>query len=139
MPKDFSARCVTVWVVADLVISVTKSETSGRLLHRLPCSWLSSFDLIHIFQDPLLFLIFVGRFACNMPPRVAKLERRSSDDPLTLAMAPPPNETEQEKTVRLRDEAEAKRISDMIDEELNRQRQAERRGPKPVKLLLLGE
>ena len=73
-----------------------------------------------------------------MPPRTARLERRNSDDPLTLAMAPPPNETEEEKAARLHEEAEAKRISDLIDEELNRQRQAERRGPKPVKLLLLG-
>ena len=65
--------------------------------------------------------------------------RAYEDDPLTWAMAPPPNETEEEKAERLRVEAEAKRISDLIDEELNKQRQAERRGPKPVKLLLLGK
>ena len=73
-----------------------------------------------------------------MPPRAARLERRNSEDPLTLAMAPPPDETEEQKAERLNAEAEAKRISDLIDEELNKQRQAERRGPRPVKLLLLG-
>lgn len=73
-----------------------------------------------------------------MASKVARLERRSNEDPLTLAMAPPPNETETEKAERLRAEAEAKRISDLIDEELNRQRQIERKGQKAVKLLLLG-
>ena len=62
-----------------------------------------------------------------------------NDDPLTRALAPPPNETESERAERLGSETEAKRISDMIDEELNRQRIAERKGPRPVKLLLLGE
>ncbi|KLO10580.1 G-alpha-domain-containing protein [Schizopora paradoxa] len=62
-----------------------------------------------------------------------------TDDPLTRAMAPPHNETESERAERLRAEAEAKRVSDMIDEELNRQRIAEKKGPKPVKMLLLGE
>ena len=61
-----------------------------------------------------------------------------SDDPLTRALAPPKNESEHQRIERLRAEAEAKRISDMIDEELNRQRLAERKGPKPVKILLLG-
>lgn len=54
-------------------------------------------------------------------------------------MAPPPDETPAQRAERLRAEAEAKRISDMIDEELNRQRLAEKKGPKPVKILLLGE
>ncbi|OBZ77697.1 Guanine nucleotide-binding protein subunit alpha [Grifola frondosa] len=36
-------------------------------------------------------------------------------------------------------ELEAKRISDAIDEELQRQAKAEKRGPKPIKLLLLGQ
>ena len=36
-------------------------------------------------------------------------------------------------------EAEAKRISDAIDEELQRQAKELKRAPKPVKILLLGE
>lgn len=43
-----------------------------------------------------------------------------------------------ERQERLAAELEAKRISDLIDEELNRQRAAERKGPPPVKILLLG-
>jgi guanine nucleotide-binding protein subunit alpha len=71
---------------------------------------------------------------------IAQLDDLSlSDDPLTRAMAPPPDETPGQRAERLRSEAEAKRISDMIDEELNRQRLAEKKGPKPVKILLLGE
>lgn len=62
-----------------------------------------------------------------------------SDDPLTRALAPPPGETPHQRAVRLQVAAEAKRISDLIDEELNRQRAEEKKGPKPVKILLLGE
>lgn len=63
----------------------------------------------------------------------------TSDDPLTRALAPPPNESASQRAQRLAAAADAKKISDMIDEELARQRAAERKGPKPVKLLLLGE
>ncbi|THU91951.1 G-alpha-domain-containing protein [Dendrothele bispora CBS 962.96] len=72
-----------------------------------------------------------------MPSRVRSPEDDS--DPLTRAIAPPPDETPQEKEARLRKEAHAKRVSDTIDEELERQRLAERRGPKPVRVLLLGQ
>ena len=60
------------------------------------------------------------------------------DDPLTRALAPPPNETDSQRAERLRAEAEARRVSDMIDDELNRQRMVERKGQRPVKILLLG-
>ncbi|KAL5476800.1 hypothetical protein ACEPAI_2986 [Sanghuangporus weigelae] len=63
----------------------------------------------------------------------------NSDDPLTRALAPPPNETAQQRAARLAAAAEAKRISDMIDEELARQRAAEKKGQRPVKILLLGK
>ncbi|KAF9467322.1 guanine nucleotide binding protein, alpha subunit [Collybia nuda] len=60
------------------------------------------------------------------------------DDPLTIAMAPPPNETEAERQERLDAEKEAQKRSDAIDEELNRQRLAEKR-VKCVRVLLLGQ
>ncbi|KAI0674434.1 G-alpha-domain-containing protein [Trametes maxima] len=60
-------------------------------------------------------------------------------DPLARVMAPPPNETEEQREARVAAEAEAKKISDAIDEELQRQAKAEKRGPKPVKILLLGQ
>ena len=59
--------------------------------------------------------------------------------PKKSVLAPPPNETPAEREARLLAEAEAKRISDAIDEELHQQRQAERKGPRPIKILLLGE
>ncbi|RDB24779.1 Guanine nucleotide-binding protein alpha-4 subunit [Hypsizygus marmoreus] len=60
------------------------------------------------------------------------------DDPLTRAMAPPPNETEAERTARLAAEREAQLRSDAIDEELNRQRANEKK-TKCVRVLLLGQ
>ncbi|KDR78260.1 hypothetical protein GALMADRAFT_209667 [Galerina marginata CBS 339.88] len=66
---------------------------------------------------------------------------RSLDDldPLTLAIAPPPDETYEQRLVREAAEAEAKRISDEIDEQIRKEREADRRKKKPVKLLLLGQ
>lgn len=65
--------------------------------------------------------------------------RRSEDvDPLTLAIAPPANETPVERAQRLAQEKKAKEISDRIDEEINAQRNAEKK-ESPVRVLLLGE
>jgi hypothetical protein len=66
--------------------------------------------------------------------------RAHDDDPLTRAIAPPPNETAEEKEARLLLEQEAKRISDAIDEDINRQRTTKtRRSSKLVRVLLLGK
>lgn len=64
--------------------------------------------------------------------------RSDDDDPLAQALAPPPNETPQEREKRLAAEAEAQKRSDAIDEELNRQRQAEKKEPC-IRILLLGK
>ncbi|KAL4247490.1 P-loop containing nucleoside triphosphate hydrolase [Abortiporus biennis] len=61
------------------------------------------------------------------------------NDPLAQFTAPPPNETEEQKITRLREEAEAKRISDAIDEELQQEDKASKKGTAPVKILLLGQ
>ncbi|PCH44939.1 G-alpha-domain-containing protein [Wolfiporia cocos MD-104 SS10] len=60
-------------------------------------------------------------------------------DPLDAVLAPPPDESEQQRLERLAREAEAKRISDMIDEEIQRQEKAEKKGARPIKILLLGK
>ncbi|KIO34480.1 hypothetical protein M407DRAFT_209628 [Tulasnella calospora MUT 4182] len=60
------------------------------------------------------------------------------DDPLSKMIAPPPNETLLERDKRLRLEAEAKRISDAIDEQLRAEAQKKRKSQE-VKLLLLGQ
>jgi guanine nucleotide-binding protein subunit alpha len=64
---------------------------------------------------------------------------RHYNDPLALAIAPPPDETPAEREVREAAEAEAKRVSDEIDKEIIRERDRERKKRKPLKLLLLGQ
>ena len=63
---------------------------------------------------------------------------REHEDPLTLALAPPPNETPQAREVRLSTEAEAKRVSDAIDEALKAEKVALKKR-KIMKMLLLGQ
>lgn len=59
------------------------------------------------------------------------------DDPLSLR--PPIFETHDERTARLAIEGRAKAVSDGIDEELEKARALERKGPKAIKILLLGQ
>ncbi len=65
--------------------------------------------------------------------------RSSDNDPLTAAIAPPKNESPAARVARLRAEAEARRISDEIDEQLKQDRVARRRQRPCVKVLLLGQ
>jgi len=62
----------------------------------------------------------------------------ADEDPLTRAIAPPIDEGPKARQIRLAQEAEAQRRSDAIDEELERQRQAEKKAPKCIRILLLG-
>lgn len=73
-----------------------------------------------------------------MPSKKRLAEIDTNDDPLAHFTAPPPNESPVEREARLKREAEEKLVSDAIDEEINRQKSAEKKAPKPVKLLLLG-
>ncbi|KAI0085497.1 guanine nucleotide binding protein, alpha subunit [Irpex rosettiformis] len=65
--------------------------------------------------------------------------RTADEDPLTIAIAPPPGETEEQKQHRLQEEAEARRISDEIDQQLKEERAALKKKKKPIKVLLLGQ
>ena len=62
----------------------------------------------------------------------------ADQDPLSLALAPPANETYEQRLVREAAEVEAKRVSDEIDERIRRERDREKK-KKPIKLLLLGQ
>ena len=65
-----------------------------------------------------------------------------SPDPLAILLAPPPNESPASRIERLRAEAEARRASEQIDEELRRERSEQRKWEKEkrtVKVLLLGQ
>ncbi|THG93770.1 hypothetical protein EW026_g7559 [Hermanssonia centrifuga] len=63
---------------------------------------------------------------------------QDSEDPLTRALAPPPNESPNEREQRLRAEAEAQRKSDQIDEVLKAER-ATLKKRKIMRMLLLGQ
>ncbi|KAJ3526907.1 hypothetical protein NM688_g8198 [Phlebia brevispora] len=61
-----------------------------------------------------------------------------TDDPLTRLLLPPPGESEEEREERLTKEAEAQRVSDLIDESLRAERAALKK-QKVMKMLLLGQ
>lgn len=60
-------------------------------------------------------------------------------DPLMVALAPPPGETEEARAARLKEEAHARKVSDEIDEEIKVEKAALLKKRKPVKVLLLGQ
>ncbi len=62
----------------------------------------------------------------------------NDEDPLALAIAPPPDETPEQRQAREAEEAEAKRVSDEIDDQIRLEKEQLKRMKKPVKLLLLG-
>ena len=59
-------------------------------------------------------------------------------DPLDAVLIPPIDETPEERAHRLSNEAEALRISQAIDDQINRERSL-RKKRKVVRLLLLGQ
>jgi len=61
-------------------------------------------------------------------------------DPFTAYLAPPPNETVEEKRLREKREAEAQRVSDRIDNELKMEKAAMKKQKMGlVKVLILGQ
>jgi hypothetical protein len=65
---------------------------------------------------------------------------RSEDsiDPLSRALEPPVNETSEQRAEREAKEAEARRVSDRIDEQIKSEKQANARRAQ-VKVLMLGQ
>lgn len=59
-------------------------------------------------------------------------------DPLDELLKPPPNETEEDRVIRLAQEAEAQRVSHQIDESIKAERQQQKK-KSVVRLLLLGQ
>lgn len=59
-------------------------------------------------------------------------------DPLDELLKPPPGETEEDRVIRLAQEAEAQRISHQIDESIKAERQQQKK-KSVVRLLLLGQ
>jgi len=63
----------------------------------------------------------------------------TDQDPLAIFHAPPPNETAQERVAREAKEAEAKRVSDQIDEQLKADKATLKKQKNIVRVLLLGQ
>ena len=61
----------------------------------------------------------------------------SQDDPITAAMKPPPSETEVERRRRLEAEADAKRVSEKIDDDLREERERLKKKKGDVKVRCL--
>ena len=65
---------------------------------------------------------------------------RSLSDPLSAALAPPPNESPSERELRLKAEHDAKRVSEGIDDMLRREQNDKKKaGRHEVNVLLLGQ
>ncbi|TFK25565.1 G-alpha-domain-containing protein [Coprinopsis marcescibilis] len=64
---------------------------------------------------------------------------RDDFDPLTLAMAPPPDETPEQRKQRLQEEAEALQVSKQIDAELKADKLALKKRKEAVQVLVLGQ
>lgn len=62
----------------------------------------------------------------------------SDRDPLEDVLRPPLDETEEERSIRLKTEEQAKRVSDAIDEAIRQERQAAKK-KDVVRILLLGQ
>ncbi|KAH9474745.1 Guanine nucleotide-binding protein alpha-4 subunit [Psilocybe cubensis] len=60
-------------------------------------------------------------------------------DPFYELMQPPPDETPAQMTARLKREADAQRINDIIDEDIKQERAKARKSKKIIKVLLLGQ
>lgn len=79
----------------------------------------------------LYFFLHLRPFSVMRTPSIY-----SQDDPLTEALRPPESETEFQRRNRLEQEAEAKRVSEQIDEELRLERENLKRKRGDVKVLL---
>ncbi|KAI0310022.1 guanine nucleotide binding protein, alpha subunit [Amylostereum chailletii] len=62
----------------------------------------------------------------------------SAYDPISAALEPPLNETEDARQARVAAETKATQISEQIDAQIEKDRVAQRRAPRAVKVLLLG-
>lgn len=61
------------------------------------------------------------------------------EDPLTRALAPPPDETDEQRARRLKTEEAARSVSDRIDDEIREEKAALKKKKSPIKVLLLGQ
>jgi len=65
--------------------------------------------------------------------------RWGNNDPFAAALAPPPEETEDERVKRVHEQTEAARVSREIDESLLETKKLIEKRKKAIKILLLGK
>ncbi|KAF8144347.1 G-alpha-domain-containing protein [Mycena galopus ATCC 62051] len=71
---------------------------------------------------------------------VARTHKTQLSDPIALVLQPPPNETPAERQKRVELEQEQKRVNDLIDDDLRKDRaDRKKRARREVKVLLLGQ
>ena len=77
----------------------------------------------------------------RFPPMVnlTRSEDSTLADPLSRALKPPANETPEEHSMREAKEAEARWVSERIDEQIKSEKQAKTRNKAQVGVLLLGQ
>lgn len=63
---------------------------------------------------------------------------RADSDPFSRLLRPSAAETPEEKQARLEAEAQARKISDAIDEQLRKEKLEKTKGRKEIRVLLLG-
>ncbi|KAG6812548.1 hypothetical protein H0H92_002317 [Tricholoma furcatifolium] len=68
-----------------------------------------------------------------------KMKTSTDNDPLTLALAPPPNETTSERVAREEAEEHARQVSKQIDLELKLAKAEMKKRQKAIKVLVLGQ
>lgn len=68
------------------------------------------------------------------PPRP-----RTLSDPLAAALQPPPNESPEDRNRRIQSELDAKRISELIDDQLHKEHIERKKARPEVNVLLLGQ
>lgn len=71
-------------------------------------------------------------------PADMRMPTNEHDDPLTRALAPPLDETAEERTARIKKEIEAQHVSDAIDEAIKQEKSALKKR-RVMKMLLLGQ
>lgn len=65
-------------------------------------------------------------------------EASATDDPLSQALQPPPDESPDDRALRIQRQQEAQRVSSEIDESIQESKKAFDRRKKAIKILLLG-
>lgn len=130
-----------------LISNLDHDQTKPSPIHKTPTnqpgeSFVSSSRRVAIHQ----FRRHITLIPCSDPtiPRfrsMLNLTSRSEDsiDPLSSVIAPPADETPEQRTARQAREAEARRVSERIDEQIKLEKQSNSRKRAPVKILMLGQ